>query len=136
MSQHTGPSGPEHDEQLKHETQGLIQGGRSSRAQEWRDPEPAGEDQPTGDVGIVPDDRRAVPAGMTPQDVLERSELARFLGRSTFPADRDRLIEVARGNQAPDHVISMLQRVDGGQEYVNLQAVAQAAGIGTETGEH
>ncbi|HET9655923.1 MAG TPA: DUF2795 domain-containing protein [Kineosporiaceae bacterium] len=136
MSQHTGPSGPEEDEQLKHETRGLVQGGRSSRAQEWRDPEPAGEDQPTGDRHITPDDRRSAPPGMTPRDIEERSELARFLGRAAFPGDRDHLLDVARANDAPDHVISLLEQVEGGQEYINLQAVARAAGIGTETGEH
>lgn len=136
MSQHTGPIGPGRDEQLKHETRGLVRSGHSTRTEEWHDPEPAGEDQPTGDVGILPYDRRSAPDGMTPQDVEERSELARFLGRGAFPADRDRLLGVARSNGAPDRVLAELGGLPQGESYVNLQAVARAAGIGTETGRH
>jgi hypothetical protein len=136
MSQHTGPVGPERDEQRKHETRGLVQGGRGTRAEEWHDPEPAGEDQPTGDTGIVPDDRRSAPAGMDPEDVEERSEIARFLGRSAFPGDRDSLLRIAERNSAPDQVLAELRRLPGDERFVNLQAVARAIGIGTETGGH
>jgi len=38
--QQSGPVGPRQDEQLAHETQGLVKGGHSTRAEEWRDPEP------------------------------------------------------------------------------------------------
>ena len=48
-SQQTDKHGRLLDEELQHETRGLVQGNRSSRAEEWRDPQPAGEYQPTGD---------------------------------------------------------------------------------------
>jgi hypothetical protein len=40
-SQQTDKHGPGMDEYLQQETRGLVQGNRSSRAEEWRDPEPA-----------------------------------------------------------------------------------------------
>jgi hypothetical protein len=32
------------DEELKHELEGTLRGNRSSRAEEWRDPEPPADD--------------------------------------------------------------------------------------------
>ena len=34
------------DDQLKHELSGTLRGNRSSRAEEWRDPEPPADDDP------------------------------------------------------------------------------------------
>ncbi|MEU4596270.1 hypothetical protein [Nocardia sp. GTS18] len=47
--------GPAHDEELAHELDGTIKGNRSSRAEEWRDPEPPADDDP--ETGIRPDTR-------------------------------------------------------------------------------
>lgn len=131
-SERSAKHGPRVDEELKHETAGLVQGGHTSRAEEWRDPEPAGEDQPTGDVGIVPEDRRGTPPGMTSEDVEHRSLIARHLGTSAFPGDRDQLIDLAEANDAPDSVIRDLTRLPAGEEFTNMQDVARHLGIGTE----
>lgn len=37
---------PREDDELKHELSGTVQGNRSSRAEEWRDPEPPADDDP------------------------------------------------------------------------------------------
>ena len=34
------------DDELKHELDGTMRGNRSSRAEEWRDPEPPADDDP------------------------------------------------------------------------------------------
>jgi hypothetical protein len=39
-------SGPREDDALKEELRGTLQGNRSSRAEEWRDPEPPADDDP------------------------------------------------------------------------------------------
>ena len=66
--QQSGPVGPREDDELKHETRGLEQGGHSTHAEEWREPEPAGEDQPTGDEHVVPEWlEQGTPPGMTPR---------------------------------------------------------------------
>ncbi|BAD57559.1 hypothetical protein [Nocardia farcinica] len=42
--------GPVADEELAHELEGTLRGNRSSRAEEWRDPEPpADDDDPAAD---------------------------------------------------------------------------------------
>lgn len=130
--QQSGQVGPAQDERLQHETRGEVQGGRSSRAEEWREPEPAAEDQPTGDRLITPEDRRGTPEGMTSADVDARSDIARYLGLSAFPGDRESLLTTARQNSAPDWVLNALSGLPEGQRFENVQAVVQAAGIGTE----
>jgi hypothetical protein len=133
MSQQSGGSrGQGQDERLKHETQGEVRAGRSTRAEEWREPEPAGEDQPTGDRMILPDDLRSAPPGMTPEDVEARSELARYLGIHAFPGDRGTLVQTARENQATDAVIRALESLPGDRQFENVQDVARAMVMGTE----
>ncbi|HEX5532130.1 MAG TPA: DUF2795 domain-containing protein [Actinomycetales bacterium] len=133
MSRQSGGSrGQGQDERLKHETQGGVRAGRSTRAEEWREPEPAGEDQPTGDRMITPDDLRSAPVGMTPEDVEARAEIARYLGIHAFPGDRRTLVQTARENQATDAVLAALESLPADQQFKNVQEVARAMGMGTE----
>jgi Protein of unknown function (DUF2795) len=120
------------DEELQHETEGLVRSGRSTRAEEFRDPEPAGEDQPTGDR-IYPEDRRGNPEGMTQDDVDERADIARNLGTSAFPGDRDQLVAIAEENEATDHVVGLLRSLPAGETFENVQDVARALGLHVET---
>lgn len=46
MERGSGKHSPREDDQLKHELRGTLQGNRSSRAEEWRDPEPPADDDP------------------------------------------------------------------------------------------
>ena len=130
--QQTDKHGPVLDEELRHETRGLVQGGRSTRAEEFRDPEPAAEDQPTGDR-IYPEDRRGNPEGMTQDDVDERADIARSLGTGAFPGDRDALVAVAEENEATDHVLGLLRSLPAGETFENVQDVAVALGLHVET---
>ncbi len=69
-----------------------------------------------------------VPPGMTPDDVRIRSELARSLRPGAFPADRDRLVEVAAGEGASQGLLAVLRQLPGGQRYTVLEEVAEAIG--------
>ena len=72
---------------------------------------------------------------MTEADVEGRSELARFLRRSAFPADAKGLIAVARRDQAPDEVVRELARLEedqAGRTFANVQEVWAALGHGIE----
>lgn len=73
-------------DQLAHEVEGLERGGHANHAEEWKDPEPSGVDQP--DVDLVPDGtlEGGVPAGMSVQDVEGRSEVAAALGKEIWTA--------------------------------------------------
>lgn len=127
-----GKHGARQDDALEKEVHGLLQGGHANRAEEWRDPEPPGEDQP--DVSRAPDStgRGGTPAGMTQADVDLRTDIARVLGLSAFPGDRDSLAAVARDNGASDLVTDRLSQLPAGQEFENVQAVMRALGVPVE----
>ncbi|MDV3126952.1 hypothetical protein M1247_18665 [Mycobacterium sp. 21AC1] len=46
MERESSKHSPREDDELKHELRGTLQGNRSSRAEEWRDPEPPADDDP------------------------------------------------------------------------------------------
>jgi hypothetical protein len=119
--------GPHVDDELKRETLGLVQGGRATHAEEWRDPEPPGEDQP-GDPVLV----GGTPPGLRPEEVEARSELARYLIPSLFPAVGQVLMEAAAGNQAPQSVLDRLRGLPTGKEYANVADVWRSLGGGAE----
>jgi len=133
VTQQSGPVSPREDEQQKHETQGLVQSGHPTRVEEFRDPEPAGEDQPTGDEHLMAPDRQpGMSPGLTPEDVETRSEIARFLGLGALPGRRDDLLAAAEEHQATDRVRNLLEQLPADQEFRNVQDVARALGLGTE----
>lgn len=139
-SQHPQGSQPGHssgavsDAASAHETQGLVQGGHSSRAEEWRDPQAPAEGEPRVSWTPGTPEQPGTPEGMTNEDVELRSEIARHLGKEVWPADREALLRTAEENGASDEVLSTLRRLPGDEEFANVQAVSRAAGIGTEKG--
>jgi hypothetical protein len=72
------------------------------------------------------------PAGTDPGDIERRAALAEALGKELWPADRDTLVTKAEEANAPDGVVAQLRRLPDGQEFANVQDVAQALGLGTE----
>jgi len=66
---------PLRDDQLKHETEGLVRASRTTHAEEWKDPEPSGEDQPDADRAPSGTLHGGVPAGMTEEDVEDRKSV-------------------------------------------------------------
>jgi hypothetical protein len=131
--QGSNKAGPARDDELKKELQGEIKANRAVRVEEAYEPEPSGEDQPVAewDAGTT---AGAAPVGMTPQDVIVRSELARHLERSLYPARRDTLLEALRRHQAPDGLTQLVSRLPAAEEYPNLQGVVVALGLGAENG--
>lgn len=124
--------GARQDDRLARETGGHVQGGHSPRVEEWREPEPPAEGEP--EPAELPEDQAVggTPPGMDPEGVAGRSRLARYLRRSTFPADRDGVIAVARANEAPDDVLAELDDLPGALVYRNATDVWAALGHGTE----
>lgn len=127
MERGSSKHGRQLDEALKHETEGLTRSGHSTHAEEWKDPEPAGEDQP-GEASLV----GGTPTGLSSDDVRGRSELARYLGPACFPALGIVLLEAAAMNGAPETVLNRLRGLPSGVEYVNVAEVWQALGGGIE----
>jgi hypothetical protein len=87
MSDSGGTHGPRHDDALKKALRGELQANRATRAQEWREPEPPGDDQP--DATIVLSGRPGPDRGPDRDDIQQRSDLARHLDRPpSRPAGR------------------------------------------------
>jgi hypothetical protein len=125
---------PRQDDALAHEVEGIVQGGRSTHAQEWKDPEPSGEDQPDVDRAPNGDLLGGTAEGMTPDDVVGRSEIATYLTRNAFPGDRDAVVEAARDAEAPDRILALLQTLPSGRTYDRVEEVWEALGGGHEEG--
>ena len=97
-----------------------------SRAEEFREAEGPGDDQPTPDALITagPED---VPPRSLPHDEIElRQDLGRHLTR-IFPATREEILENAVSNHAPRRVIEELQRLPEGT-YEGFPQVWEALG--------
>jgi Protein of unknown function (DUF2795) len=74
----------------------------------------------------------ATAPGTDQRDIERRAALAEALGKEVWPADRDTLVAKAQEGNAPDRVLDDLRRLPDGQRFENVQAVAQALGLGTE----
>jgi hypothetical protein len=103
---------------MEHEVENEVRGAPgSSRARE----------------DILPDDAVTVPLAdpgdeRQHREVLERSELARFLRPSTLPADAARLLEAAREEQATDAVMDELGHLPTGVTYASVGEIWAALG--------
>ena len=74
----------------------------------------------------------ATAPGTDQGDIERRAALAEALGKEVWPADRDALVAKARESNASDAVLSQLRRLPEGEQFDNVQDVAQALGLGTE----
>ena len=115
------------DDAMSAETESLERGAPvESRVQEWREAEPAGEDQHVPD-GILSGDARET-NGLGHDEVELRSDLAKHLRASAFPANRQTLEEVARDEQAPGHILDLLRRLPDGRTFENTADIWRALG--------
>lgn len=74
----------------------------------------------------------ATSPGTDQGDIDRRAALAESLGKEIWPADREALVAKAQEGTAPDRVLSDLRRLPAGQQFGNVQEVAEALGLGTE----
>jgi hypothetical protein len=118
--------GPRKDEERKHETEGLVRSGHSTHAEEWKDPEPAGEDQLMGSL------HGGMPQGMAADDVEGRSELATFLGKDCYPMVREQVIGLLVDRKAPQRVVDRVRRLPSGREFANVNEIWRALGGSVE----
>jgi Protein of unknown function (DUF2795) len=116
---------PRVDEELQHETRSLEQGAPvESRVEEYREQEGPGEDQPTPSALLT----GGRTGSLDLDDAETRSEIARFLDPSTFPTDREGLLENAEANNAPAAVLERLQALPEGRTYPGMPDVWAALG--------
>ncbi|GAB2897508.1 DUF2795 domain-containing protein [Streptomyces mayteni] len=114
------------DDLMKHDLQGLLRSEHPTRAEEWRDQEPAAEDDPALLDGPVP--RTSAGGPQEAEDEAFRFELARHLRRSEFPADRRALLRTLAETYAPDDLVETVRRLPTDRTFVNVQEVTAALG--------
>ncbi|KOU77903.1 hypothetical protein ADK57_00345 [Streptomyces sp. MMG1533] len=107
------------DDEMKHELQGLLRSGHPTRSEEWHDPEPTAEDDPEVAGGPALPGR----AGTSLEAV--RMELARNLGRSSFPATPVELVRALRRKHAPDALVEAVERLPRKESYATVQELAR-----------
>ena len=119
---------PRADEELKHQTQGLVRSGHTTHAEEWKDPEPIGEDQP--DADLAPDGtlHGGTPSGMTGDDIEGRAELAGYIGKDAYPLIGQQVLELVMDGQAPVRVIDLVRRLPSGREFHNINDIWTSLG--------
>lgn len=102
-----------------------------SRVDEVREAEPF---DPSDLGSDVRDDiaEPETPAALAHEETTARSELARFIPPSTFPASADELLVAARREGATDAVLAALERVDSTRHYDTVQQVWEVLGGDTE----
>lgn len=132
MEQRSDKHGARQDDALTHETEGLVRSGGATCAEEWRDPEAPGEDQPEVDRAPHETLTGGVPEGMTPEDVERRTELARHLGAQVFPADLPAVLTRLEEQDAPDRVLDPVRALPEDATFESLVALTDALGIGHE----
>ncbi len=119
-SQHS----PRVDDELAHETEGVVRGAHETHVEEWRMSEPPADDEP-------------MPEGVVYEDEYEfRSLLATSLRPSVFPCRRARLLGVAEEDFAPVRVVVALRALPAEQEFRTVEEVWEALGGQREAREH
>jgi hypothetical protein len=120
MERGSSKHGPKRDEEMAHETAGLVHGApKPPRTEEWRQTEPLGDAIP--------------PAGRGQEDhepgITERSELARLMTRDVFPADRVALMHKIADSDAPPGLVDRVSRLPARQVFASVHDVLETMGI-------
>ncbi|WP_329245149.1 DUF2795 domain-containing protein [Actinoallomurus sp. NBC_01490] len=120
------------DDELRHETEGLVRGGGPTHAERDHDPEPVETD--AGRDPTVAGSSRTVgsPPGMSAGDVAARSEFAKALAGARYPATPEQLSAHVAGEGAPDTAVRALGDLPK-REYDGLRDVMDTLGYGHET---
>jgi hypothetical protein len=122
MSQKSDKHGPRLDEEMKHETEGLVRGGGPTHAEGHKDPEPVETDSGRDPTSAGTARRGGAPPGMTPRDVEDRSALAQVMSGVEYPATPRRLAEHAIEMGAPDVAVTALEELPE-REYADFADV-------------
>lgn len=129
--QETGKVGPREDDALKRELRGDLQANRATRSEEWREPQPPGEDEP--EATWAPTGRPGgTPAGEDWGQIELRSDLARHLDRRAWPATRAHLIDTLESHQAEQRLLDLVSALPADATFANLHEVLTALGLPIE----
>jgi hypothetical protein len=129
MERGSDKSSPRVDEELEKQTEAMERGSPvPSRSEAFREYEGATDDEPQADARLSGDRGLTQEEGLGPDELEARSELARHLDPSIFPAERAALLDDARANHAPEQLVRALEGLPENRTFPNVEAVWEALG--------
>ena len=127
--QASGTHGPLRDEAIKRQDRAEAR----EYAGEWPEPEEEPDDETEREAVWAPAARLA--ESPVPEDweaVELRSDLARHLDRTVWPATRERLVEILTERDAGDRLLERVTSLPEGQRYASLGELTRALGLPEE----
>jgi hypothetical protein len=124
--QGSGTHGPVRDEAIKRQDEAEAR----DYVEEWPEPETEPDDETEREAIWAPAARLA--DSPTPEDweaVELRSDLARHLDRTVWPATRKRLLEILTERNAGDRLLELLTSLPERQRYASLGELTRALGL-------
>jgi hypothetical protein len=131
MGEKSDQHGPRLDDELRHETEGLVRGTGPTHAEPGNDPEPVETDAGRDPIAPLTGRDVGAPPGMSPNDVETRSAYAKVLAGVRYPATSAELAASAAGEGAPDPAVRALETLPD-RSYGGLPEVVEALGLGHE----
>jgi len=123
----SGTHGPREDDAIKRQDRSELQ----AHGEEWPEPESSGEDEP--EATWAPEGRFAgTPHGEDWEAIELRSDLARHLDRTAFPATRAHLLETLAANQAEQRLLDLVSSLPDGATFASLGELVRALGLPRE----
>jgi Protein of unknown function (DUF2795) len=132
MADKSAKHGARLDDQLRHETEGLVRGNGPTHAQQGNDPEPVETDTGRDPTAAGTSREVGTPPGMTVSDVQNRSAFAKLLAGVRYPATPERLSAHVAEEGAPEVAVRALGGLPD-RDYAGLPDVMDALGYGHET---
>jgi Protein of unknown function (DUF2795) len=123
--QASGTHGPAEDDAIKRQDRDELQ----AHGEEWPEPESSGEDEETW----APEGRFAGTRPGEDWEAIElRSDLARHLDRTAFPAAREHLVETLTAHQADQRLLDLVSSLPDGATFASLGELLRALGLPVE----
>jgi hypothetical protein len=123
----SGTHGPREDDAIKRQDRGELQ----AHGEKWPDPESSGEDEP--DATWAPEGRFAGTLPGEDWEAIElRSDLARHLDRTAFPASRAHLLDTLAAHQADQRLLDLVSSLPDGATFASLAELLRALGLPIE----
>jgi hypothetical protein len=125
--QGSGTHGPREDDAIKRQDRSELQ----AHGDEWPEPESAGEDET--DAAWAPEGRFAGDLPGEDWAAIElRSDLARHLDRTAYPATRAHLLETLEAHQADQRLLDLVSALPDDSTVGSLAELLHALGIPVE----
>jgi Protein of unknown function (DUF2795) len=123
----SGTHGPAEDDAIKRQDRSELR----AYAEEWPGPESPDESDP-GATWAETGRFAQTPGGEDWEAIELRSDLARHLDRTSFPASRAHLLETLAARQAEQRLLDMVSSLPAGASFASLGELVRAMGLPVE----